>query len=87
MRCSMGRHCAVASTVRSTGGTAVPVSYKMIIDLSHLPGLGVIETEFDSFAAVLSAREKIMAGMTIRPVLSAPAGRTEPGGNDDDSDQ
>lgn len=52
----------------------MPVEYKMIIDLSHLPGHGVIETTFDDFGAAISARDKIMAGMTVTPKLSDPAG-------------
>lgn len=55
----------------------MPVSYRMIIDLSHLAGHVVIETTFNDFGAAITARDKIMAGLTIRPVMSDPAGSIE----------
>lgn len=56
----------------------MPVSYTLVIDLAQVSGqLGKYELEFDNFAAVMNARDKIMARMVIRPKLSDPAGRIE----------
>lgn len=55
----------------------MPVSYVLRIELARVSDrLGNVELEFDSFTAVMHARDKIMAGMTVTPKLSDPAGKT-----------
>lgn len=56
----------------------MPVSYTLRIELAELDGrLGNVELVYDNFAAVMAARDKLMAGMTVTPKLSEPAGRTK----------
>lgn len=56
----------------------MPVSYVLRIELARVDSqLGNVELEFDNFAAVMLARDRLMAGMTVTPKMSEPAGKTE----------
>lgn len=56
----------------------MPVSYTLRIELARVDErLGNVELEFGSFDAVIRARDKIMAGMTVTPKVSDPAGRMQ----------
>lgn len=55
----------------------MPVKYMFTIDLTGLPGDVKVQTVFDDFTSAVIARDKIMEGMTIKPVMSDPQAITD----------